>query len=117
MTHPQTRGSVIPWWIIALLVALIITAVIGLSGCASTDYEWRQTFQPAPKPWLYVEVEDVDRTCREVQRAEGTQSPDGRILGCATWSPKGCIVYLSPKAPHWIREHEEKHCLGWAHGA
>ena len=87
-------------------------AALLVSGCAHTDYLWLRTRLPAPQPWFYVSVADVDRTCREI----GAQAAVGnRINGCAVWEPTHCTIYLPLNAPSWIIDHEERHCNGEEH--
>lgn len=97
-----------------IVTAIAIIAALYLSGCASMDYEWKQERPASIKPWRYVVVEDVDRTCRELKQAEG-QVALGRNNACATWRPVGCMIYLPQNAARWIVEHEERHCMGWSH--
>ena len=100
-----------PLAIIAWIVLLIILAFF-LDGCTSLDYDWKHTKLPSPQPWVYIYPEDVDAACR----AAGALTVGfERILGCATSSSSGCTIYLPKRAPAWIIEHEEKHCLGWTH--
>ena len=112
MKLPGTFGSVIPWWIVAFLVALILAFVVGLTGCASMDYEWTRHRPPAPGPWITVKVFDADTACRAMNAKAG---PDMRILGCAQWRPDGCTIYLQRGAPQWVTDHETRHCEGFTH--
>lgn len=104
-------GSVIPWWSVALIVALF--GVVLLSGCAAFPidlaeherrhcagedhtgdrpfYTWTKARPASIQPWLYVYVNDIDRVCRE---AGAQASASERIDACATWKPTGCIIYL-----------------------
>lgn len=85
---------------------------LGLMGCASYDYDWNQSNPPAPKPWAYIYALDTDLACRGL----GAQAAAGvRINGCAIWKPSSCIIVLPENPPHWIVEHEERHCNGWSH--
>ena len=112
--HPDARfhGSLIPWWLGALVVAIIAVAIVALSGCASLDYDWQRTRPAAPKPWATVYVADVDAACRAVN-ARTTQGE--RILGCAQYRADGCTIFLPHGAPAWIAEHEAHHCDGFTH--
>lgn len=86
-----------------------------LSGCTSFDYEWVQTRPVSVKPWFYVEVDNVDSVCRFIGADYMHQLE--RINACSQWQVKGCIVYLPKNYPSWIKAHEEKHCMGFIHGA
>ena len=55
-------------------------------------YEWTQTRPASVKPWVYVNVADVDFTCRTLG-ADPHRKLD-HITACATWKPKGCTIYL-----------------------
>lgn len=102
----------IPWLAVAALAVVIPACVGALAGCASMGYEWRQAHPPAPKPWRYVVVPDVDRFCRGLPMA--SVKPE-RIMGCATWRADGCTIYTGPNPPAWVLAHEEKHCEGSTH--
>ena len=98
--------------LIVTFIVIGIAIAVSLLGCASMDYEWTQVRKPSVKPWLYIMVQDIDRTCRDV----GAHSVYiSRFTGCATWKPVNCIIYLPPNAPSDIVKHEEHHCEGWNH--
>ena len=103
----------IPWTLLIAAFLAIAAALWASTGHASVfGYQWVKARPASVKPWLYVTVQDVDRTCREAGAdATGLE----RINGCATWNPVGCIIYTTPNAPLWIVEHEERHCQGWDH--
>ena len=109
----------IPWLAVAALAVIIPACVGALAGCASFEYDWRQAHKPAPRPWQYVTVPDIDRACRLM----GSQSAGiERILGCAVWRQDGCTIYTAPNPPAWVLLHEANpddkvpsHCGGWVH--
>lgn len=107
---PGTSLTVIPWsWIVLIVLAF---ALILLSGCASMDYQWHRVHDPAPAPWLYVNVADPDAVCKQLGASGSGLS---RIVACAQWTAAGCIVFLPIDAPAWVKEHEDKHCQGYSH--
>ena len=108
---PGISLTVIPWSWIAFIVALFAIG-FALSGCATFDYDWKQTRLPAPAPWTTIIVADADAVCRGLGANAET---GGRIIACATWSEQGCTIYLPPRAPQDIVFHERKHCLGFTH--
>ena len=103
----------IPFWLLALTAAAIGMAVWATVNASMFDYDWQQTRPASAKPWFYVKVQDTDRTCRAILGTNASAME--RINGCATWQPTHCIIYITPDAPRWIIEHEEKHCLGFTH--
>jgi hypothetical protein len=99
------------WLLLATLIAFGVAMCV--SGCASFDYEWKQTRPASFKPWFVVTVSDPDATCRHV--GTDTQGRNGRIQACAQWKPQGCTIYVGKDAPAWLISHEEQHCEGWTH--
>lgn len=87
--------------------------VVFLYGCAGLGYNWRETRAPAPKPWKYVYVNDVDAYCKSLNVHV---SGFGAVQGCANYWYGGCTIYLPKNPERWVVEHEEKHCAGWEHG-
>ena len=106
-------APLIPFWLLLVTVAVIFAAIMATAGCSTMPldlvaheerhcegyshtgeapfYTWTQTRAASVKPWLYVKVDDIDRTCREL----GTQAQAGhRINACAKWQPINCIIYL-----------------------
>ena len=115
--HPDAIGTMIPWWIVATVVILIIIALAALSGCATAPdlraheerhcdgwthqapendqvvlrYEWVKTHPASAKPWAYLYVADTHAACA----ALGAQTARARrIEACATWKPQGCTIIL-----------------------
>lgn len=95
------------------IIGIVIVCGFMLMGCATFDYEWRQTRPASFKPWLYVTVDDPDATCRHI--GTDTEGRSGRIQACAEWAPSGCLIFISKDAPAWLIAHEERHCAGWTH--
>ena len=107
--------NLIPWWLVVATI-LAIGMAISVSGCADlslqaheerhcegwthTDipqgqtafrYEWKKVRDASERPWLYVNVDNPNQTCR----ALGSQAAGNVIIsGCAIWQPSNCIIIL-----------------------
>lgn len=91
--------------------ALLSSVVLALlCGCAAPSYSWYKVREPYPKAqWRYLYTSMASYICRE--RVGNATQPHA----CATWHDHYCEMVLPPNAPAWMVQHEERHCLGWAH--
>lgn len=95
-----------------IIVAGILYFIAGCANAGIFDVAWVRDIAPSPKPWLYVEVSDAQRVCKQLGVRVAVNAP---VYSCASRSMSGCVIYLPKDAPQWLIEHEEKHCAGWSH--
>lgn len=84
-----------------------------IQGCAHLStappdeqgYIWRLERVPITKDrWYYFELTELMPICRESYACSVVKQPN--IF---------CLIYLPKNAPKWVKEHEEKHCMGYNH--
>ena len=90
----------------------IVSICLLLSGCATDQYQWKQTRPPSEKPWVYIYALDTDTLCRGLGSKVSFAL---KIQGCSIWKERGCVIVIPENPPKWLIEHEEKHCEGWDH--
>ena len=104
----MTSESLLPWWVVAVAVAMIIIALF-MGGCASEPF-WhvdRPGYNPPVKTVRLDTAQQLSTACMMPRNAEDA---------CVRRLPSVCLVYLGPKANACAESHEVNgHCKGYNH--